>query len=84
MRVFLAILTTMIIAMLINLGPANAQGQEAPAYATPVCQIASEGIYNGFWVKHRIVVQGEVVFGANDMDSILSQLEVLRAEGLCR
>lgn len=78
MRIFLAALATLIIAMLTHL-PAYASG-----LAVPTCQIASEGIYNGFWVKHRIVIEEEIIFGANDMDSILSQLEVLREEGLCR
>lgn len=78
MRIFLAALATFIIALLTHL----------PAFAAepalPACQIASEGIYNGFWVKHRIVVDQEVVYGANDMDSILSQLEALREEAICR
>lgn len=79
MRILLAAIATLIIAMLTYL-PAQAARQPA----TPVCQIASEGIFNGFWVKHRIVIQDDIVFGANDLDSILSQLEALREEGLCR
>lgn len=79
MRIFLAALMTLIIAMLTYL-PAQAAGRSA----TPACQIASEGIFNGFWMKHRIVIEEDIVYGANDMDSILSQLEALREEGLCR
>lgn len=78
MRVIYAVLTTLIIALLTHVSAHAAEP------SLPVCQIASEGIFNGFWVKHRIVVEDEVVYGANDMDSILSQLESLREEGLCR
>lgn len=54
--------------------------------ATPPssCTLASEGIYKGWWVKHRIVLDENVVYGANDVDSILMQLENLRGQGLCR
>ncbi|MGZ3768319.1 MAG: hypothetical protein ACXVCP_03590 [Bdellovibrio sp.] len=58
-------------------------GQRAQA-ATPSCTLVSEGIYNGWWVKHRIVLEEKVVYGANDIDSIVSQLENLREQGLCR
>jgi hypothetical protein len=44
----------------------------------------SEGLFDGAWVKHRIVVDEDVVYGANDLDSILSQLDSLRNQGLCR
>lgn len=78
MRIILAAFITLLIAMLTHL-PVYAANQEVPA-----CQIASEGIFNGFWMKHRIFIQENTVFGANDMDSILSELESLRDEGLCR
>ncbi|UOE99793.1 hypothetical protein [Bdellovibrio reynosensis] len=78
MRVLFAVLTTCLIALLSSL-PAQATPVE-----TPSCGLTSEGIYNGLWVKHRIYVNEDVVFGANDMDSILSQLENLRGQGLCR
>lgn len=57
----------------------------APAKAATVssCKMASEGIFDGSWVKHRIVVNEDVVYGANDLDSILSQLDNLRDQGLC-
>lgn len=79
MRIILALITTMFIALLTHLGAAQAAVPSLPA-----CALASEGIYQGYWVKHRIYVNDEVVFGANDMDSILSQLENLRDQGLCR
>lgn len=79
MRIFLAVLTTLVIAMLTHLSTAQAALQVLPA-----CTMASEGIFNGSWVKHRIVVEDDVLAGANDMDSILSQLENLRDQGLCR
>lgn len=52
--------------------------------AAPSCTLASEGIYNGWWVKHRIVLDENVVFGANDVDSIISQLDILREQGICQ
>lgn len=77
MRIFLAAMTTLLIALFTHL-PAQAAESES------FCKITSEGIFAGYWFKHRIVIQDEVVFGANDMDSVLSQLEILRSEGLCR
>ncbi|AHI05000.1 hypothetical protein BDW_02460 [Bdellovibrio bacteriovorus W] len=50
----------------------------------PQCSMASEGIYQGYWVKHRIVVGDSVVAGANDMGAILQHLESLRDQGFCR
>nr|WP_295905734.1 hypothetical protein [uncultured Bdellovibrio sp.] len=79
MRILYALLTTMMIAMLTHLASA-----QAAIPSVPSCTMASEGIYNGAWVKHRIVVNEDVLGGANDMDSIISQLENLRTQGLCR
>ncbi|ASD64768.1 hypothetical protein [Bdellovibrio bacteriovorus] len=78
MRVLLALLATGFMVMVTYLGPANAS-----TLATPSCKMTSEGIFEGSWVKHRIVVNEDVVYGANDMDSILSQLDSLRDQGLC-
>lgn len=79
MRILYALITTMMIAMLTHLSVA-----QAAIPAVPSCTMASEGIFNGSWVKHRIVVEEDVLGGANDMDSILAQLETLRTQGLCR
>ncbi|MGZ3775098.1 MAG: hypothetical protein ACXVCY_15685 [Pseudobdellovibrionaceae bacterium] len=59
-----------------------AYGQAAKA--APTCALTSEGIFKGAWVKHRIVLDEKVIYGADDVDSILSQLESLRETGLCR
>lgn len=48
------------------------------------CSLKSEGIYQGAWVKHRIYLNDDVVYGANDMDSIIVQLQSLREVGICR
>ncbi|MNT91947.1 hypothetical protein D3C72_2331330 [compost metagenome] len=48
------------------------------------CALMSEGIYNGSWMKHRIVLEEEVLYGANDMGNILVQLDSLRGQGLCQ
>ncbi|WII73551.1 hypothetical protein QJS83_06655 [Bdellovibrio sp. 22V] len=79
MRILLALITTLIMSMLTQLGHAHAAIPSVPS-----CGLASEGIYNGSWVKHRIVVEEDVLGGANDMDSLLAQLENLRSQGLCR
>ena len=47
------------------------------------CALASEGIYNGVWMKHRIVTEEEVLYGANDMGKVIDQLDNLRGQGLC-
>lgn len=77
MRIVLAFGLTLVIALFTHF---SAQA----SVTRPVCRMVSEGIYNGTWVKHRILIQEAIAFGANDLDSILSQLEVLRDEGLCR
>ena len=79
MRIFLAALTTLIIGLFTQ----NSVAQDLEAQA-PQCAVASEGIFRGSWVKHRIYVNEDVVYGANDMNSILYQLENLRGQGLCR
>lgn len=79
MRVFLALLTTVMCATLTHVGAA-----QAATSSVSMCAMASEGIFNGAWVKHRIVVNEDTLAGANDMQSILEQLENLRSEGLCR
>ena len=79
MRIFLAALVTALLAMFVQISTAHAHSLDVPS-----CQVASEGIYNGFWMKHRIVIDEDVVFGANDLASILSQLESLRENNLCR
>lgn len=76
MRVLFVLLTALMINTLAFIQSAQAN--------VPSCTLASEGIYNGWWVKHRIVLNEDVVYGANDVDSILMQLETLRGQGLCR
>ena len=78
MRVLLAAMATGFMMMVVHL---NA---EAATLETPSCRMQSEGLFDGAWVKHRIVVDEDVVYGANDLDSILSQLDSLRNQGLCR
>lgn len=77
MRILLALSFSLMMAFLTNLSFAKA--------ATPTsCHLMSEGIFKGSWVKHRILVNENVVYGANDMDAILSQLDNLRDQGLCQ
>lgn len=76
-RILYALLTTMMIAILTH----TAHASEMTGTS---CRMLSEGIYNGAWVKHRIVADEDVVAGANDMESLLNQLEDLRTQGLCR
>ncbi len=81
MRVFLAAIVTIVIALFTQFSVAQAMTEDA---STPSCALASEGIYRGSWVKHRIYVNEDVVFGANDMGAIIDALENLRGQGLCR
>lgn len=69
---------TLLALLFVGAAPASA------AAAPGSCALASEGIYDGYWMKHRIYLGEEVVFGANDMDAILKQLESLRDQGVCR
>jgi len=48
------------------------------------CRMASEGIVGGVWMKHRLQMDGDMVFGADDMATSLSQLSELRRLGFCK
>jgi hypothetical protein len=48
------------------------------------CRMASEGIVGGVWMKHRLQMDGDMVFGADDMATALSQLSMLRRMGFCQ
>lgn len=41
--------------------------------------LASEGVVAGAWMKHRILIDGAAVFGANDMGTLLGQLNELHS-----
>jgi hypothetical protein len=47
------------------------------------CHLASEGFAMGSWVKHRILVKGEVAFGGDTTARLFSQLAELRRIGIC-
>lgn len=76
------ILSLTLIAAVLSIMPFIGAAQAA--VSSPTCALKSEGIFQGAWVKHRIYVNEEAVYGANDMDSIRLHLENLREEGLCR
>ncbi|MFM6929276.1 MAG: hypothetical protein ACKOX6_12490 [Bdellovibrio sp.] len=79
MRIILTIITSLLLTLLASWSPAKA--------ATPVkqpCALNSEGLFNGQWVKHRISAGERVLYGADDVDAILSHLVSLRDQGLCR
>lgn len=80
MRIFFAALATLMIALFTHFNAAAMTFSDG----LPACSLASEGIYRGAWVKHRIFVQEDVVYGANDIGAILDRLEDLRGQGLCR
>ena len=77
MRILLAALTTFVMVLVTQVGAAHAMNASQ-------CTMTSEGLFNGAWVKHRIVSGEDVLFGANEMEIIFSQLESLRVQGLCR
>ena len=78
MRIILAAILTFIIALLSS-SVSLAQEMDIPS-----CKTVGAGIHEGFWVKHRILIGREIVYGADDLDSILSHLETLRNEGFCQ
>jgi hypothetical protein len=79
MRIFLAIATTLFLTLIASWSPAKAAVSEARS-----CALSSEGIFNGAWVKHRISVGEQVLYGADDMEAIVTELGSLRNQGLCR
>ena len=80
MRVVLAIITSLLLTLLASWSPAKAAVPEKKQ----LCSLSSEGLFNGEWVKHRISAGDSVVYGANDMETLLSHLVSLRDQGLCR
>ncbi len=48
------------------------------------CRLASEGIVGGMWMKHRIQMDSDMVFGADDIATALSYLSELRRTGFCQ
>jgi len=48
------------------------------------CRMASEGIVGGVWMKHRIQMDREMVFGADDIATALRHLSELRRLGFCQ
>jgi hypothetical protein len=78
MRILLAVGTTLILSFLASWSSA------ATMPAKPACSLSSEGIYGGLWVKHRITVDDQVVYGADDLEAISVELGTLRTQGLCR
>jgi hypothetical protein len=85
MRILLAVLASLFIAMITQFTPAMAATASASVPSQDQsCALMSEGIYHGSWMKHRIVIGENVLFGANDLDAILAQLDSLRGQGLCR
>ncbi|QDK46684.1 hypothetical protein DOM22_16750 [Bdellovibrio sp. ZAP7] len=78
MRILLAIGTTLILSFLASWSSA------ATMEAKPSCSLSSEGIFDGAWVKHRITVGEQVVYGADDLEAISTELGTLRTQGLCR
>jgi hypothetical protein len=83
MRILLAVLASLFVAMITQFTHAAAATASGPAQDQS-CSLMSEGIYHGSWMKHRIVIGENVLFGANDLDAIMAQLDSLRGQGLCR
>lgn len=48
------------------------------------CKLGGEGIYGGEWKKHRLIRGEEVLYGADDMQSLIQQFQRARSEGLCQ
>jgi hypothetical protein len=48
------------------------------------CQLATAGIAAGQYFQHRLLVNGEAILGANDLGSMLNQLNQLRRLNICQ
>ncbi|MBO9667922.1 MAG: hypothetical protein J7501_14055 [Bdellovibrio sp.] len=79
MRVFLAIATTLFLTLIASWSPAKAAVTDSRA-----CDLSSEGIFNGAWVKHRISIGDQVLYGADNLEAISEELVSLRTQGLCK
>lgn len=78
MRILLALGTTLLLSFIASWAPAST------LTAKSECSLSSEGIYDGLWVKHRITVGDQVVYGADDLEAISAELGALRTQGLCQ
>lgn len=67
----------------INLGKSLLDGQICFPHLQD-CRLASEGIVGGVIMKQRIQMDGEMVFGAEDMATALNELSQLRSLGFCK
>ena len=72
-----------LIALIIAFLSIRAEASQS-ASGVPECSLKGEGIVTDSWVKHRIFVGDEPVFGANDMDTVSIHLKELRHAGICR
>ncbi|WP_413585254.1 hypothetical protein [Bdellovibrio sp. HCB274] len=78
MRILLAVGTTLFLTMMASWAPAAVTVEKSN------CALSSEGIYQGFWVKHRITVGDQVLYGADNLEEISAELGSLRTQGLCQ
>lgn len=79
MKTLMGILTA---ALLLNLFASLAHAETKTSL--PLCRLASEGVVVNAWVKHRILIDDQAVYGANDMESVIDHLRQLRHQGSCR
>jgi len=77
MRILAIVSLTLLVVIL-------ADFSQAAVIAPQDCSLASEGMYKANWVHHRILRGEEVIFGADNLESIFTQLDHLRSAGLCR
>jgi len=62
----------------------NLVGSQACHAQLQDCRMASEGIVGGEWMRHRLQMDGDMVFGADDMATALNYLSALRRLGFCQ
>lgn len=48
-----------------------------------LCEIRGEGEVGGAWKKHRIFLNESAIAGANDLDSLMENVNELRSSGVC-
>lgn len=51
--------------------------------STSVCSLTGEGVYEAQWKKHRLVIGEKIIFGSDDMQSVIEVLKSAKTQGFC-
>ncbi len=59
-------------------------GTKAGQSSLPYCSLIGEGVYEAAWKKHRLVAGDQVVYGADDMQSVIEVMRSTKQAGRCQ